>query len=342
MQTFDMQEHEMQRLVTAIVESLLRHPELSGQPAVRAESVAASTVPPATVPQSIVSSSAVLQPVAAAVAQTPSIDATGALPDITTPENKRRSTIAAPHKPEVLAELQKATGARMGTGKTGPRPPVDAYLRFLADHARSKGTVFKEVPEEWLAKNNLWSIRTLIEDKDTYLTRPDLGRLLSSDSLTRLRERYPSPSQVQIVLSDGLSTDALLHNYEEILPSLVKGLKNAGLSVGEPFFLRYGRVKAEDVIGEALGCDVILLLIGERPGLGQSESMSCYAVYRPTSQTIESQRTVISNIHKGGLPPVEASAVIMELAANMIRHKASGIELNHKMGGQYAPGEPDA
>ena len=100
--------------------------------------------------------------------------------------------------------------------------------------------------------------------------------------------------------------------------------------MGEPFFLHYGRVKAEDLIGETLGSDVVLLLIGERPGLGQSESMSCYAVYRPTRETVESQRTVISNIHRGGLPPVEAAAVIVDLAKDMLAHKASGIDLNRK------------
>lgn len=255
------------------------------------------------------------------------------LPDIGGPEHRNPCRIKAPHKPHVLAELQKATNARIGTGKSGTRPPTSAYLRFLADHARSKGTVFKEVPQEWLDKNKLWSIRSMAEDKNTYLTRPDLGRLISPDALAELKKRLPAPTQVQIVLSDGLSTDALLGNYEEILPPLCKGLKNSGFTVGDPFFLHYGRVKAEDVVGETLGCDVVLLLIGERPGLGQSESMSCYAVYKPTARTVESDRTVISNIHRGGIPPVEAAAVIVELTRNIMRHQASGIALNRKMGG---------
>lgn len=254
------------------------------------------------------------------------------LGDIMTPEFKQRIGVHSPHKPEVLAELQRATGARVAVGKCGPRPTTAAYLRFLADHVRSKGTVFKEVPQGWLDKNNLWTIQTLISDKDTYLTRPDLGRKLSDETIQQLKQRYPAPSQTQVVISDGLSTDAMLSNYEEILPVLVKGLQSCGVSVGDPFFLRYGRVKAEDVIGETIGCDVVVLLIGERPGLGQSESMSCYAVYRPTSDTIESRRTVISNIHQGGIPPVEAAAVIVELVNNMLKHKASGIELNRKMG----------
>lgn len=259
-------------------------------------------------------------------------DSGGALSDIATREYKKRCGVHKPHKAEILTELLKSTEARIAVGKRGVRPPLAAYLRFLADHARSKGTVFKEVPQEWLDKNNLWSIRTQATDKNNYLTRPDLGRLLSAETIAELKKRYPTPVQVQIVLSDGLSTDALLNNYEEILPPLVNGLKNSGFSVGEPFFMHYGRVKAEDVIGEALGCDVVVLLIGERPGLGQSESMSCYAVYRPTAKTIESDHTVISNIHQGGIPPVEGAAVIVDLVRDMLKHKAGGIELARKTG----------
>ncbi|STU64148.1 ethanolamine ammonia-lyase small subunit [Klebsiella pneumoniae subsp. ozaenae] len=90
---------------------------------------------------------------------------------------------------------------------------------------------------------------------------------------------------VQVVVSDGLSTDAITANYEEILPPLLAGLKQAGLKVGTPFFVRYGRVKIEDQIGEILGAKVVILLVGERPGLGQSESLSCYAVYSPRVAT---------------------------------------------------------
>lgn len=323
-------EQDIAKLVAAIVDALQQHAAgaADGDAAVAARQLHSGGAAPAPAARQTGGSSA-------EHGRTPLQAADGPEPlsDISTPEYKAMCRVANPHKPDVLAELRKATGARIATGTCGTRPPTSAYLRFLADHARSKGTVFKEVSQEWLDKNGLWSVRSMVEDKNTYLTRPDLGRLLAPETVARIKKRYPSPGQVQIVLSDGLSTDALLSNYEEILPPLCKGLKNAGFTVGEPFFLHYGRVKAEDVIGETIGCDVLLLLIGERPGLGQSESMSCYAVYRPTSGTIESQRTVISNIHKGGIPPVEAAAVIVELTGNMLRHKASGIELNRRMGG---------
>jgi ethanolamine ammonia-lyase small subunit len=107
----------------------------------------------------------------------------------------------------------------------------------------------------------------------------------------------------------------------------LKGLENAGFDVGTPFFLRYGRVKAQDEVGYMLQAEVNLLLIGERPGLGQSESLSCYCVYKPSPETVESDRMVISNIHKSGTPPVEAAAVIVDLTKKMLEQKASGLNL---------------
>ena len=224
-------------------------------------------------------------------------------------------------------DMMKHTGSRICVGRTGPRPRTMPLLRFLADHSGSKDTVVKEVGEDWLADHQLWEVHSQAHDKDEYLTRPDLGRKLTEEGRKVILDKCEKSPQVQLVISDGLSTDAAVTNYDELLPPLLKGLQNAGLKVGTPFFLRYGRVKAQDEIGELLDAEVNLLLIGERPGLGQSESLSCYAVYRPDGKTVESDRTVLSNIHKGGTPPVEAAAVIVDLAKQMLQQKASGINL---------------
>jgi ethanolamine ammonia-lyase small subunit len=125
---------------------------------------------------------------------------------------------------------------------------------------------------------------------------------------------------VQVIVSDGRSTDAVVVNFDEIIPPLLKGLENAGLDVGTPVFIRHGRVKVEDHLGEILQAKVVILLIGERPGLGQSESLSCYMVYAPTvEKTVESDRICISNIHAAGMPPIEAAAVIVDMAKKFLR-----------------------
>ena len=289
-----MREQDVERIAAEVLAALREGaPAGADRPAGRGDTGGAGLVPPA---------GRGGQPEAAhtgmPTAQDEGRDGDGTLPDLAGPEFRRGCFIASPHRLDVIDDFVSHTGARIATGTVGTRPPTRACLRFLADHARSKGTVFKEVPEEWISGHGLWSVSTLAEDKDTYLTRPDLGRLLSEESLRELKRRYADAPQVVIVLSDGLSTDALL-----------------------------------DRIGEAVGCDVVVMLVGERPGLGQSESMSCYAVYRPTADTLESDRSVLSNIHREGTPPVEAAAVIVDLVRDMLHWKASGIKLNRRQAG---------
>ncbi|ENO85525.1 ethanolamine ammonia-lyase subunit EutC [Thauera linaloolentis] len=252
----------------------------------------------------------------------------GCLPDLGDVSVKNWIGVQQPKHAEVLQELKRNTGSRVCSGRVGTRPRTTSLLRFLADHSRSKDTVLQDVPAAWLEKTGLLEVHSEISDKDQYLTRPDLGRRLSAEAVQTLKAQCKQGPQVQVVVSDGLSTDAITANYDEILPPLLKGLESAGLNVGTPFFVRYGRVKVEDQIGELLGAQVVILLIGERPGLGQSESLSCYMVYSPTSQTVEADRTCISNIHRAGTPPVEAAAVIVDLAKRMLAQKASGIALN--------------
>lgn len=248
--------------------------------------------------------------------------------DLGSKEAKQWIGVQHPHNIEALQALKNNTAARIGSGRTGVRPRTNSLLRFLADHSRSKDTVLKEVPHEWVEKQGLLELQSEISNKDQYLTRPDMGRILSEQSVKTLLEKCKKNPQVQVIISDGLSTDAITTNYEEILPPLLSGLKSAGLDVGTPFFVRYGRVKIEDQIGELLGAKAVVLLVGERPGLGQSESLSCYAVYSPTvANTVEADRTCISNIHRAGTPPVEAAAVIVDLVKRMLDKKASGIGL---------------
>ncbi|MGF1726858.1 ethanolamine ammonia-lyase subunit EutC [Photobacterium nomapromontoriensis] len=249
------------------------------------------------------------------------------LPDLGEMRFKKWNGVINAADPKIVDDLMSQTNARMGTGRAGPRPRTVALLRFLADHSRSKDTVIKNVESSWLQERGLMEVQTCAVDKDQYLTRPDLGRKLNDEAKKIIKEKCKHAPQVQVVLSDGLSLDAVTSNHGEILPALLNGLKNAGLDVGTPFFLRYGRVKAQDEIGMLLDAKVNILLIGERPGLGQSESLSCYAIYNPTENTVESDRTVISNIHAGGTPPVEAAAVIVDLVKDMLAKKASGINL---------------
>ena len=163
--------------------------------------------------------------------------------DLGSAEAKAWIGVQHPHRAEVLTELKRSTAARVCTGRAGPRPRTQALLRFLADHSRSKDTVLKEVPEAWVKAQGLLEVRSEISDKNLYLTRPDMGRRLSPEAIDALKAQCVMDPDVQVVVSDGLSTDAITANYEEILPPLLAGLKQAGLKVGarpvgEPLLLR--------------------------------------------------------------------------------------------------------
>ena len=278
-------------------------------------------------PVNVASATTVTAPAKVATpSPSPAVDG-DCLPDIGSDEFKNWIGVEQPNNRQVLEELRRATRARVCVGRSGPRPRTTALLRFLADHSRSKDTVLKEIPAEWVTRAGLFEVQSQATDKDEYLTRPDKGRLLSTTGTEEVLKRCKKNPQVQIVVSDGLSTDAITANLDEILPPLLKGLQNAGIELGTSFFVRYGRVKIEDQIGEMLGAQLVILLIGERPGLGQSESLSCYMVYGPTKNTVEAERTCISNIHRGGTPPVEAAGVIVDLAKQMLTQKVSGIAL---------------
>lgn len=251
----------------------------------------------------------------------------GILDDITEIEIKKQLLVPEPEDREGYLKMKERTPARIGIWRAGPRYKTETSLRFRADHAAAQDAVFSYVNEEYIKENNLVPIATLCKDKDEYITRPDLGRKFPEDTVKFLKDNFRKNAKVQIMVGDGLSSSAIEANLRDILPALKQGLKVYGIDTPEVIFVKHCRVPAMDVIGEATGAEVICLFVGERPGLVTAESMSAYIAYKPTVNMPEARRTVVSNIHKGGTPPVEAGAHIAELIKTMLDKKASGIDL---------------
>lgn len=254
------------------------------------------------------------------------VDEDGIIPDITEVDIRTSLLVDNPENAEEYLKMKKHTPARIGVGKAGTRYKTETVLRFRADHAAAQDAVFTDVDEKVLEEMNLETIQTMCSSKDEFITRPDLGRKISKEELSKLSS-YKKNAQVQIYVSDGLSSKAIEANVKNILPALIQGLEGYGISVGKPFFVKLGRVGAMDVISEELGADVTCVLIGERPGLVTAESMSAYIAYKGTVGMPESRRTVVSNIHKGGTPAVEAGAYIADIIKLMLEKKASGLDL---------------
>lgn len=249
------------------------------------------------------------------------------LKDISTVDYTARVTVDDPMNLEACTRLKKTTNARICVGRAADRFKTETLLKFRADHAIAMDAVWSFVDESILDRMNFYKVRTLIRDKEEYITRPDLGRVFSEDTINSIKEACINNPDVQIIVADGLSSPAINANIQDIYPIIVDGVEALGYSIGTPIFVKYGRVATMDKISVALNAKVTVLLVGERPGLATGESMSSYMAYEASPLKPESQRTVVSNIHKNGTPPVEAGAQIVQLIDIMIKEKKSGIDL---------------
>ena len=232
-----------------------------------------------------------------------------------------------PADPEALDRIVSRSPSRLGVGRAGPRPTTETLLRFREDHGLARDAVTSRVNDALIEELGLLRVRTLVEDHEQYLARPDLGRDIAEETADHLREHCQTGPDVQVICSDGLSSTAIEANLPDLLPALLDGLAARGLDVGTPVFVEYGRVDVMDAIGEEIDADACVILIGERPGLRTAESLSAYAVYDPERGTPTARKSVISNIHDGGLPPAEAGAAVADLLAEMCEKEASGLDL---------------
>jgi ethanolamine ammonia-lyase small subunit len=253
------------------------------------------------------------------------------LPDPTEPEHRRALGVVEPHDAEGLFNLASTTTARLGVGRAGPRPRTASLLLFQADHGVTQDAIYGTVDEAVKDAFDLFTVTTRVADRAEYLLRPDLGRRLSDESKATIGERCTKSPQVQIVVGDGLSAAAIDNNLDKILPVIQQGLTSAGISVGTPFFVENARVGLMNDINEIIGADVVILLIGERPGLGIADALSAYMGYRPAAGKTDADRDLICMITEhGGTNPLEAGAYVVEFAKRMLQHQASGQELRRK------------
>ena len=239
-----------------------------------------------------------------------------------------------------LQEMLNATPAVPGFQTAGPRPANEVQREMRVHQAIAREAIHAELrPEEFETTASFRWIETEAATKESHLNSPDLGSRLSKTSSNQLA---PEPRRVQILVSDGLSAEAVHHNIKDVMPVILDGLRAHDVSTGQPLMARYGRVKLAESVAESLDADLIIYLIGERPGGDAlaSRSLSAYLVYRLTDSTaraeaarfsgnqeIRFETTVISNIYAAGLPPLEAGSVIVERANEILSHRAAGNRL---------------
>ncbi len=311
-----MNDSKLNAIVEAVVKELMMARAASAPPATTAfpSAVAAPSVSPAPIGIPVSPATSPLH-----------ID----LPDPTLPNARYQPRVKNAKDPEALKALIASTTARIGVGRAGPHYNTYSLLLFQADHAITQDALYRDVDQKLLDDLGLFTVQTNITGgKQEYLLRPDLGRQLSADAKQVISDKCVKSPNLQLVVGDGLSAAAVEANAREMFPVILNGAKQAGLTVGTPFFVKYARVGILNDIGELLKPDVVILLIGERPGLGRADSLSAYMAYRPKAGDSDADRDVVCNIFEnGGTNPLEGAAFTIQITQKMMKHQASGVKL---------------
>jgi ethanolamine ammonia-lyase large subunit len=243
--------------------------------------------------------------------------------------------------PELVRKIRARTPARILVGRAGPAYRTETQLQLRDDHAAARDAVRAELDvnaafgAEFVERWKLFEVRTRASSKDEYLQHPSSGRAFSDESRAEILRRCAAGRDVQIAIGDGLSVPAIGAQVPRLLPLLVEGAQARGWSVGQTFIIHHCRVGIMNEIGELLRPRIVLLLIGERPGLAAAESLSAYMAYQPDRTHSDANRNLISNIHRRGLSAEEAAARILNLCAQMMRLRVSGVTLKELSG--HAP-----
>jgi ethanolamine ammonia-lyase small subunit len=237
-----------------------------------------------------------------------------------------------------LTDLRELTPARVGLGRAGASLPTEALLAFTLDHARARDAVHAafDSPEIVSGLRDLGlealEVHSRARNRTDYLRRPDLGRTLDPDS-QHLLEGHGGPAcRLAIVIGDGLSPTAVNAHAIALIRSLVPRLLIDGIEISHAVVADGARVALGDEIGALLGAGMMLMLIGERPGLSASDSLGAYLTFAPKVGRTDAERNCVSNIHGAGLGYDEAAFRIAWLIREGLARGVTGVALKDESG----------
>ncbi len=244
--------------------------------------------------------------------------------------------------------LGRLTPARIGLGRSGISQPTAVQLDFQLAHARARDAVHLALDVDGLCSEiEAMGLRTIAlhsaaTSREVYLQRPDLGRRLDEDSRGRLRHDLtdrpdaaaPHASDLALVVADGLSALAVQRHAAELIDELLMALPSADAAetstawrLAPVTVVQQGRVAVGDEIGHLLGSRIVVVLIGERPGLSSPDSLGIYLTWDPQPGRNDAQRNCISNVRPEGLGYRAAATRLVHLLIESRQRQLSGIEL---------------
>ncbi|WGS25223.1 ethanolamine ammonia-lyase subunit EutC [Bradyrhizobium sp. ISRA464] len=238
-----------------------------------------------------------------------------------------------------LADLRELTPARVGLGRSGASLSTDALLSFMLDHARARDAVHAAFDVAGIAASLAGlgfapvEVSSQAHSRRDYLRRPDLGRRLDPAALRTPEGRGIAACPCAIVIGDGLSPTAVNVHAVELLRHLVPRLAADKIEVGAVVIASGARVALGDEIGAVIGARMLVMLIGERPGLSAPDSLGAYLTFGPRIGLTDAERNCVSNIHGAGLSYPEAAFRISWLVREGSARQITGVALKDESGG---------
>src|ERR1700694_3171045 len=243
-----------------------------------------------------------------------------------------------------MKDLRALTPARVGLGRAGASMPTKALLEFTLDHARARDAVHAafDVPAMISGLSDLglaaFDVSSRARSRKDYLRRPDLGRKLDPASQYLLASHDGSSCQLAIVVGDGLSPLAVNAHAIELIRRLIPRLAVERIEIGHAVVASGARVALGDEIGAILAARMIVMLIGERPGLSASDSLGAYLTFEPQIGLTDEKRNCVSNIHRAGLGYDEAAFRIAWLIREGLARQLTGVALKDESGSRMPRG----
>jgi ethanolamine ammonia-lyase small subunit len=233
-------------------------------------------------------------------------------------------------------ELRRLTPARIALGRTGTSIPTGAQLDFQFAHAQARDAVHLPFDHAGLSSQlaergrDSLLLHSAAVDRHSYLQRPDLGRRLSDESAQALRdyaEANPGGVDLAVVVADGLSALAVHKHTLPFLTRMEEQTHAEGWSLSPVILVEQGRVAVADEVGQLLGAKMVVILIGERPGLSSPDSLGLYFTYNPKVGLTDAYRNCISNVRLEGLSYGMAAHRLLYLMREACRRQLSGVNL---------------
>ncbi len=248
--------------------------------------------------------------------------------------------------PDAWQQLRQLTPARIALGRTGTSLPSRAQLDFQLAHAQARDAVHLPFDAEHLAARlpgPSLLLHSAAKDRDTYLQRPDLGRRLSQQSAEELdlyRANHPEGYDLALVVADGLSALAVERHALPMLQRIGQLADAEGWRLAPTCLVHQGRVAVADEVAARLDARMVVILLGERPGLSSPDSLGLYFTYAPRVGLTDAYRNCISNVRLEGLSYAMASHRLLYLMREAWRRQLSGVRLKDES--ELAQLQPEA